>query len=177
MTHAKKEESMRERESRSGSHALRGALAALVAAGLWLAAPAGLAAQQEGGGTMTADDSVTVRAAIVTTGVQDRTPVDTLQVVNLTEDVTTVYCWSHIAGAEGETSVAHVWYHGDEEMARVELRVASPSWRTWSSKQIIPTWTGDWRVEIESADGEVLKTVPFTVREEMGMEEGGGTGG
>ena len=43
------------------------------------------------------------------------------------------------------------------------LRVAGTNWRTWSSKNIDPMWTGSWRVDIVGPDGEVLQSVSFTV--------------
>lgn len=103
-----------------------------------------------------------VAEAVVTTGVQDRTPSDTLS--SVPADIGRVYLWTRVTGAEGETEVVHVWYHGDEERARVPLRVASPDWRTWSSKQIVPSWTGEWRVEVVGPAGDVLETAAFTVR-------------
>ena len=52
---------------------------------------------------------------------------------------------------------------GDEEMGRIPLRVAGSNWRTWSSKNIEPNWTGVWRVDIVGPDGTVLESVSFTV--------------
>lgn len=114
-------------------------------------------AQQAAGDTAALD----VADAVVTTAVDDRQPADTLSTVPA--DVGRVFLWTRVTGAEGETRVAHVWHHGGEERARVELRVASPDWRTWSSKRILPSWTGAWRVEVTGPGGEVLETVSFTV--------------
>jgi hypothetical protein len=74
-----------------------------------------------------------------------------------------LYCFTKIVGAEGETSISHVWYTGDEEKAKVDLTVKSENWRTWSSKKIIPEWAGNWRVDVVSADGEILASKKFTV--------------
>lgn len=102
-----------------------------------------------------------VAEAVIATGVQDRQPVD--NVTTVPTDVGTVYCWTRITGAEGEIQIEHVWYKGDVEMARVSLRVAGSNWRTWSSKNIEPIWTGDWHVDIVGPDGTVLDSVSFTV--------------
>lgn len=150
------------------------ALAALAATGLLTMQMSPLEAQQDtieaepvearqAADTLEAARELAVDAAVVTTAVTDRRPADTLSTVEA--DVGQVYLWTRITGAEGETEVVHVWYRGDEEMARVPLRVASPSWRTWSSKNILPAWTGRWRVEVEGPDGSVLETVSFTVEE------------
>jgi hypothetical protein len=46
--------------------------------------------------------------------------------------------------------------------------VRSPAWRTWSTKQIEPEWTGEWTVRIEDAEGRVLDTLRFTIGESSG---------
>ncbi len=99
--------------------------------------------------------------AVLTTDVQDRQPVD--DVSSVPADVGRVYLWTRISGAEDETQVEHVWYHGETEMARVPLMVRSANWRTWSSKNIEPSWTGEWRVDVVGPDGTVLRSVSFTV--------------
>ena len=56
---------------------------------------------------------------------------------------------------------------GWNEIASVELQVSlSPSWRTWSSKQIDPEgYEGHWKVEITTASNlEKLCTVEFIVK-------------
>ncbi|NIN71272.1 MAG: DUF2914 domain-containing protein [Gemmatimonadetes bacterium] len=102
-----------------------------------------------------------VAEAVITTAVVDRQPTDSLTTV--AKDIGTVFCWMRITGAEGEIQVDHVWYKDDTEVARVRLRVAGSNWRTWSSKNIDPMWTGSWRVDIVGPDGAVLQSVPFTV--------------
>jgi hypothetical protein len=64
---------------------------------------------------------------------------------------------------DGESSVTHVWYYENEEMARVELPVRSPNWRTWSSKSILPAWSGQWKVDILDPNDEVLVSESFTI--------------
>jgi hypothetical protein len=41
--------------------------------------------------------------------------------------------------------------------------VKSVSWRTHSSKTILPEYTGEWKVEVMSKDGELLKQIYFAV--------------
>lgn len=102
-----------------------------------------------------------VAEAVITSAVVDRQPSDNLTTV--AKDVGTVYCWMRITGAEGEIQVEHVWYKDDTEVARVSLRIAGSNWRTWSSKNIDPMWTGNWRVDVVGPDGTVLESVAFTV--------------
>jgi hypothetical protein len=76
------------------------------------------------------------------------------------------YCFTQIAGASGKT-IIHAWIHEGTTRARVELKIGSPMWRTYSSKQLLPGWTGDWQVKILTADGAVLQTIDFRVGEEQ----------
>ncbi|MGD2152762.1 MAG: DUF2914 domain-containing protein [Gemmatimonadales bacterium] len=121
---------------------------------LLLALAAALGAQQ-------ATSGLEVAEAVITTAVADRQPTDTLTTVS--KDIGTVFCWMRITGAQGEIQVEHVWYKDDTEVARVPLRVAGSNWRTWSSKNIDPMWTGSWRVDIVGPDGGVLQSLSFTV--------------
>jgi hypothetical protein len=82
-----------------------------------------------------------------------------------------VYCFTVILDAGPETHVVHRWYHGDKLMAEIELKAKGDYWRTWSSKGITPGWTGTWRVDVVSADGEVLKSGSFELVAE-GAESG-----
>ena len=84
-------------------------------------------------------------------------------------DVGSVTCFTKITAVDGESSVTHVWYHGDQEMGRVELPVRSSMWRTWSAKTMPPGATGKWRVDVLSAAGDVLKSASFTVGESGGQ--------
>ena len=103
-----------------------------------------------------------VADAVITTAMVDREPVDEVEV--FTGQNSTLYCFSRITGANVPTTVYHLWYHGGQLMSRVELPVNSPDWRTWSAKGFLDTWQGEWRVEIQDADGKVLRHVNFQLR-------------
>ena len=95
------------------------------------------------------------------TGVENRQPVgvDT----NFPSTVERVYCFTKIIGAAEPTSVSHVWYYEGEEKARVDLSIKSQAWRTWSSKKILSAWEGRWRVEVVSAEGNVIAGKEFVI--------------
>ena len=96
------------------------------------------------------------------TAVQDRTPVGAAE--SFTPDVGQVYVWCKIMGAtDPSTVIRHVWYHNGQEKATVELTVKGSNWRTWSSKKIPASWTGDWVVKIVDATGNIIKEVPFKI--------------
>lgn len=93
--------------------------------------------------------------------VRDRTPVGAAD--TFPPDIARVCCFTKIVGAQDTTSVAHVWYFGDSEMARVDLSVKSPSWRTWSTKRMAPQWKGTWRVDVMESDTTVVASKEFVL--------------
>ncbi len=109
--------------------------------------------------TLAVDDMV------ICTAIEDRQPVGIDTVFSNT--VGQVYCFTNITGSVDTTSIYHVWYHNNVEMARVELSVKAKTWRTWSSKRIVEEWEGKWRVEVESADGEVLEIKEFIIKSSL----------
>jgi hypothetical protein len=107
--------------------------------------------------------AVTVDNIEICTAVEDRQPVgaDT----SFTNDVGQLYCFTNLSSDQDTTTISHVWYYGDKEMARVELTMKAQSWRTWSSKNIATDWTGEWRVDVLSPGGQVLASKKFVVKE------------
>jgi hypothetical protein len=105
--------------------------------------------------------AITVTATICTE-IQDREPVGAGDTFPAT--VGQLYCHTLVEGAEEPTTITHVWYHGEKNMAEVILDVGSARWRTWSSKRIVESWTGDWHVDILDADGVVLISAPFQIQ-------------
>ncbi len=90
------------------------------------------------------------------TGVVAREPVGAAD--RFPPDVGEIYFYTHVLGADVPTDILHVWIYDGEEKAIVPLTVGSPSWRTWSSKRILPGWRGDWTVEVRDLEGNVLAT-------------------
>ena len=74
-----------------------------------------------------------------------------------------VYCLARVTGALAPTTVTFVWYREGRTMARVELPVRSADFRTWSSKRIMPAWTGSWEVKVLDDQGMVLGEAAFAV--------------
>lgn len=106
--------------------------------------------------------SVSVAEGVITTQVVDRAPVDEIE--TYPAQLGKLYCFTKIVGAEGDTQVTHVWLFQDKEMARVDLSVRSSAWRTYSSKNIIPEWSGEWKVQVLNEAGEEIALIPFTLQ-------------
>lgn len=93
--------------------------------------------------------------------VVDRAPVDKAEVFS--PEAGKIYFWTAITGAKEPTEVKHIWYYGAQKMAEISLAIKYPRHRTWSNKTIIPEWTGDWRVDVVDASGNVLKSASFKI--------------
>ena len=106
--------------------------------------------------------SLTVEA-VLTRMVLDRVPQDTVASIPVPAGTDSVFLWTRVTGADPGTVIHHVWYHGETQVADVELTVGGSPWRTWSKKTIPADFTGAWRVEVKDAAGNVLQTVQFTV--------------
>ena len=103
-----------------------------------------------------------VSESAIATGVENLTPQGVS--VNFPSNVGNIYAFSKITGSTSETTIKHLWFYGDKFMAEVTLPVKSISWRTYSSKIILPVWKGQWRVDITAEDGTVLNTLNFTIQ-------------
>lgn len=110
----------------------------------------------------TKPSSITVEV-VLTSGLMDRVPQDTITSLDAPAEADTVYLWTRVSGAEAGTVLHHVWFKGDEQVADVELTINGSPWRTWSRKTITGDATGSWRVEVRDETGNVLETVSFTV--------------
>ena len=102
-----------------------------------------------------------VSRIVMCENVKEREP---LAVDSVFFNVKSLCCYTVIRGAANPTYVQHVWYYGKKEMARIKLNVRAARWRTYSSKRIIPQWTGDWRIEILDADNKKISQISFKIK-------------
>lgn len=101
-----------------------------------------------------------VMRAQFTSAVSDREPVDALDTVAVSDG--RVRFFTELSGLAGR-EVVHRWEYGGRVMAEVPFQVGADRWRAWSSKRLLPAWTGIWRVSVVTGDGEVLGTWTLTV--------------
>jgi len=93
-----------------------------------------------------------VRSAF-TRDVEQREPTENLQ--NLTNENGQVKFFTELRDMGGQTAV-HRWEYDGKVVAEVEFNVKGPRWRVWSSKSLVPQWTGDWKVSVINGAGEVI---------------------
>jgi len=104
---------------------------------------------------------VTVNEMVFCRGIAQKNPVDIS--THFPDSIERVYCHTKLSSTQDQTSISHVWYYNDTQMAIVDLAVNGRSWRTWSSKRIVKEWGGTWRVDVVSASGKIICSEEFVV--------------
>ncbi|MBL4657392.1 MAG: DUF2914 domain-containing protein, partial [Flavobacteriales bacterium] len=114
-------------------------------------------------GSNTGGAALAVIEGIVCTGVGDLKPIG--GATSFSSTIERLYYFSNITAQAGVTgSITHIWYYKSEKMAEVSLDYeGGPRWRTFSSKRIVPSWKGKWKVDVVSDSGTIIKSTEFTV--------------
>ena len=109
------------------------------------------------------EDSLLIQKFAFCESVKDREPVGVS--TEFPSDIGRVYLWTSIYGADQPTEIKHVWYYGVQKMREITLGIKYRRTRTWSYKNILPQWAGDWHVEVVDEQGRVLKKLSFKIIE------------
>ncbi len=111
-----------------------------------------------------AESDLVVQELVLSRGIYEREPADIAQSFEPSDE--RAYVFARISNEGPLTNVSFVWHYGSDIHAVVDLNIGtSPGWRTWSSAALK---SGDWRVELVTAEGEVLAERSFTVAPSMG---------
>jgi len=74
-----------------------------------------------------------------------------------------VMCFTAFDRVPRETSIFHDWIRQDKLIFRKKLVLKTPSWSSVSSIQLREADKGPWRVEIRDIDGNLLRTLRFSI--------------
>ena len=85
--------------------------------------------------------------------IKDRTPLNIIE--ELDNSFGKIYFFTNIRNLQGQ-SIRHRWIYKNKVMAEVEFDINGPRWRVWSSKNLWPTWLGEWTVEVLNSKDEVF---------------------
>lgn len=103
-----------------------------------------------------------VALAQFTTQIEDREPIDAISFLD--DRSSEIIFFTDLRGFRGHT-LSHRWEYRGEVMAEVPISVDHDRWRAWSSKQLLPVWTGDWTVSVINSEGEVIASETFNYSE------------
>lgn len=103
-----------------------------------------------------------VARAQFTTNVIDREPVD--DVTELTNDIDKILFFTELRSMTGQT-VTHRWEYNGSVMAEVSFDIGGPRWRVYSSKNLLPSQTGEWKVSVVDGAGDIITEKTFNYTE------------
>ena len=100
-----------------------------------------------------------VSRAIFTIGVDNREPVIQVDSIDSTA-YTSISFFTELMDLTGH-NVTHQWTFDDKVMFEKTFEIRGPRWRIWTSKSLIPDWTGTWTVNVLDDDRTVLASRSF----------------
>jgi hypothetical protein len=103
-----------------------------------------------------------IEDAVIASGVENLTVVG--PGASFDAGVGRLFCFTKITTNHPPAVIKHLWFYGDKMVMEVSLPIKSENWRTYSAKTILPSAVGDWKVDVTSEDGTILKTLNFTIR-------------
>ena len=101
-----------------------------------------------------------VSRAMFTTNVQDREPVIMVDSID-SSAFSSISFFTELNDLSGH-NVTHQWTYNDKVMFEKTFEVRGPRWRVWTSKTLIPSWTGAWTVNVLDDDRSVLASQSFS---------------
>ena len=108
-------------------------------------------------------DTATISRAVLTRSVSNREPTNVFAAdVRLNQFEESLSFFSELKNLQGQ-QVKHVWLFEGEVMAAVALKVTSPRYRTYSTKNIMDTQIGHWRVDVVDENGLLIAQKEFRV--------------
>lgn len=101
--------------------------------------------------------------AVVCEGVQSYTPVNPAIVFSIDSGSGKISCFTAFDPVPENMFIYHTWYHRGRMITRKKLSLKSPSWSTFSSIQLREMDKGPWVVEIKDLQGNIFKTLRFSI--------------
>jgi len=100
-----------------------------------------------------------VSRAMFTIGIDNREPVIMVDSID-SSSYTSISFFTELTELTSH-NVTHQWTFNDQVMFEKTFEVKGPRWRVWTSKTLIPSWTGSWTVNVLDDDRSVLASKSF----------------
>ncbi len=108
-----------------------------------------------------APDRLTLTEAVMCESIESYAPQTPAVVFSI--NIGKVNCYSSFDPVPGKTHIYHRWYFKDRLTTRKKLFLKPPRWGTYTSIQLREADRGPWRVEITDKDGNIFKTLRFSI--------------
>jgi len=100
-----------------------------------------------------------VSRALFTTGIDNREPVDMIDGAD-SSALRSIFFFTELQDMPGQT-VTHQWTYQDKVMFERTFEIKADRWRVWTSKTLIPAWSGTWTVNVLDGDRGLLASKSF----------------
>jgi len=100
-----------------------------------------------------------VSRALFTTGIDNREPVSTIESAD-SSALRSISFFTELQDMAGQT-VTHQWTYQDNVMFEKTFEIKADRWRVWTSKTLIPAWSGTWTVNVLDNDRTLLASKSF----------------
>jgi hypothetical protein len=107
-------------------------------------------------GTATAGE---ISRALFTNGIDNREPMAIIDSIDSSTS-NSISFFSEVTNMSGQ-KITHQWMHNDKIMFEKTFEVKSARWRVWTSKTLIPGWTGTWTVNVLDNERAILTSKSF----------------
>jgi len=108
-------------------------------------------------------DTTTISRAVLTRSVSNREPTNVFAAdVRLNQFEESLSFFSELKNLQGQ-QIKHVWLFEGEVMAQVALEVTSVRYRTYSTKNIMDSQVGQWRVDVVDEHGQLIAQKEFRI--------------
>jgi len=104
--------------------------------------------------------SEAVTRFIIAQNVIANEPVGTINDIVFDNNIATIYAFSQVDDSKN-TTLYYQWSLNDKNIAKVRIGVIGNRWRSHSSKFIQSNMHGQWKVELQNQNGDVLATSQF----------------
>ena len=107
-------------------------------------------------------NSLDVKEIIICRGVYKRNPIK--PGFEFTNNVDSLFCYTKISNSGPKKEIKHLWYFKDKKITTVVYNIKTAyNYRSWSRKTILPSQTGEWRVEIVDENDKLLASRDFSI--------------
>jgi hypothetical protein len=104
---------------------------------------------------------MSIAKLVVGTDVKDKEAVGVAE--TFPSSTAKVICFLEAKSITEDTKITFVWIYNGKELLKTDMTLkAGPKWRTRADKNLRGQ-KGDWKVEVRSAAGDILKDVKFKV--------------
>ena len=100
-----------------------------------------------------------VSRALFATAIDNREPVSAVESLD-SSTTRSVTFFTELNDLSGQT-VTHQWTHNDKVMFEKSFEVKAQRWRVWTSKTLIPNWSGTLTVNVLDAEQTLLASRSF----------------